>query len=171
MRFSKLVRAKDRPWLWVLLAALALGVASMGCSPGGSQLPSEDRLLEVLMEDYVTARFRFYPDEATQAGLPGNDARLGSYSRADIMTRIDWLSDFHEKLSGLRLMELSQSSYLDALWLTSLVKAELLELERRSRWELAPAFYLGRIHDALVALVLSASDYEHITFFQNARGS
>lgn len=159
MHYAKLVPVQKRSRMLAVLwsLALGLGVVSVGCWPTGSQLPTEDRLLEVFMEDYVTARFRFYPAEATQAGLPGNDARLGSYSRADILARIDWLSDFHDKLAGLRLMELSQPSYLDALWLTSLVKAELLDLEVRSLWEVAPAFYLSRIHDGLVALVLSAS--------------
>lgn len=164
MCYPKLVRAKDRasPSVLLYLFALGLGIASVGCWPTGSQLPAEDRLLEAFMEDYVTARFQFYPAEATQAGLPGNDARLGSYSRADIMARIDWLSDFREKLSGLRLMDLSQPSYLDALWLTSLVKAELLDLEVRSLWEFSPSFYLARIHDGLVALVLSASPESRI---------
>jgi hypothetical protein len=136
-----------------LSAALAL---VSGC--GGDETPSfpeEDRLLESLMEEYVAGRFRFYPVESTLAGLPGNDERLGSYSRADIDARVETLSDFHKKLMGLRPDALSQSSYLDTLWLTSLVKMELFELEERRLWERAPAFYADTIRTGIVALLLA----------------
>ena len=117
-------------------------VALAGCQVSSDvSLPEEDRLLEDIMETYVSERFRFYPVESTLSGLPGNDERLGSYSRAAIEERIGWLLDFHHKLMGLRPTALSQPGYLDALWLASLVKAELFELEERSLWRRSAAFY------------------------------
>jgi hypothetical protein len=117
--------------------------------------PDEDRLLESLMEEYVSARFRFYPVESTLAGLPGNDASLGSFARSDFARRGAALSDFHKKLIGLRLNALSQPSYLDALWLTSLVKSELFDLEERRIWERSPSFYGDTIRVGLVSLLLA----------------
>ena len=105
------------------------------------ELPGEDRLLESLMEDYVVERFRFYPVESTRAGLPGGDDRLGSFSRHDVEARIAWLADFHLQVAGVHLAALSRPAYLDALWLTSLVKAEILDLEERRLWEKSAAFY------------------------------
>ncbi len=107
------------------------------------------------MEEYVAARFGFYPVESTLAGLPGRDAMLGSFSRPDIGSRILWLSDFHTKLTGLDIRALSQPAYLDALWLTSLTKAELFDLETRRLWTLAPAFYAEHIRAGLVPLLLA----------------
>src|SRR5262245_2751600 len=93
------------------------------------------------MEEYVAARFGFFPAESTLARLPGRDAWLGSLSQAHIASRVQWLSDFHTKLMGLKLGSLSQPAYLDALWLTSLTKAELFDLEDRRLWTISPAFY------------------------------
>jgi len=107
------------------------------------------------MEEYVAARFGFYPVESTLAGLAGRDAQLGSFSRMDIAGRVLWLSDFHTKLMGLKLGALSQPAYLDALWLTSLTKAELFDLEERRLWALSPAFYGERLRTGLVSLLLS----------------
>ncbi len=135
-----------------LFAALAL------CACGGESkesFPEEDRLLESLMEEYVAARFGFYPVESTLAGLPGRDAALGTFSRADIGGRVFWLSDFHTKLMGLKLQALSQPAYLDALWLTSLTKAELFDLENRRLWAISPAFYGEQIRTGLVSLLLA----------------
>jgi len=135
-----------------LVAALSL------CACGrenGRSFPDEDRLLENLMEEYVAARLGFYPVESTLAGLPGRDAVLGSFSRQDIVGRVGWLSDFHTKLMGLKLNALSQSAYLDALWLTSLTKAELFDLESRRVWALSPAFYGESIRTGLVSLLLA----------------
>jgi len=135
-----------------LFAALAL------CACGGESkeaLPEEDRLLESLMEEYITARFGFYPVESTLAGLPGQDAELGNFSRASIAGRVLCLSDFHTKLMGLYLQSLSQPAYLDALWLTSLTKAELFDLENRRLWALSPAFYGEQIRTGLVSLLLA----------------
>jgi hypothetical protein len=56
---------------------------------------------------------------------------------------------------GLKLAALSQSSYLDALWLTSLTKAELFDLENRRVWALSPAFYGESIRIGLVSLLLA----------------
>jgi hypothetical protein len=107
------------------------------------------------MEEYVAARFGFYPVESTLAGLPGQDALLGSFSHSDINRRVSWLSDFHTKLMGLNLKALSQPAYLDALWLTSLTKAELFDLEQRRLWALSAAFYGENIRTGLVSLLLS----------------
>lgn len=117
--------------------------------------PDEDRLLEGLMEEYVAARFGFFPTESTLAGLPGRDAALGSFSRSDIASRVQWLSDFHTKLMGLKLGALSQPAYLDALWLTSLTKAELFDLEDRRLWTISAAFYGENIRIGLVSLLLA----------------
>jgi hypothetical protein len=135
-----------------LFAALAL------CACGGEtarSFPDEDRLLDILMEEYVAARFGFYPVESTLAGLPGRDAMLGSFSRSDIGFRILWLSDFHTKLMGLDIRALSQPAYLDALWLTSLTKAELFDLESRRLWALSAGFYGEHIRAGLVPLLLA----------------
>jgi hypothetical protein len=135
---------------------LALFAALVFCACGGvSEFPDEDRLLEILMEEYVAARLGFYPVESTLAGLPGRDAMLGSFSREDITARVLWLSDFHTKLMGLKLGALSQPAYLDALWLTSLTKAELFDLESRRLWEISPAFYGDSIRAGLVSLLLA----------------
>jgi hypothetical protein len=138
-----------------LVLPLVVALAS-ACGPVDSKtFPDEDRLLEGLMEDYVSERFRFYPVESTLAGLPGNDGSLGSFSRSDFARRIFDLSDFHKKLIGLRLNALSQPSYLDALWLTSLVKSELFDLEERRIWERSPSFYGDTIRVGLVSLLLA----------------
>jgi hypothetical protein len=137
---------------------LALFAALLLCACGresARSFPDEDRLLESLMEEYVAARLGFYPVESTLAGLPGRDAVLGSFSRSDITDRVHWLSDFHTKLMGLKLNALSQPAYLDALWLTSLTKAELFDLERRRLWALSPAFYGESIRTGLVSLLLA----------------
>jgi hypothetical protein len=122
----------------------------------GNPFPDEDRLLESLMEEYVAERLRFYPVESTLAGLPGRDAALGSFTRYDIAQRVASLSDFHTKLTGLKLEALSQPAYLDALWLTSLVKAELFDLETRRPWARSPAFYGEQLRVGLVSLLLSS---------------
>jgi hypothetical protein len=140
------------------LVALALcACGACGASGGRDEepFPDEDRLLESLMEEYVAARFAFYPVESTLAGLPGRDAALGSFSRTDVSGRVRWLSDFHTKLTGLKLNALSRPAYLDALWLTSLTKAELFDLERRRPWELSPAFYGEQIRGGIVSLLLA----------------
>lgn len=138
-----------------LFAALALCLVSACGGETGGSFPDEDRLLESLMEEYVAARFGFYPVESTLAGLPGRDAVLGSFSRSDIAGRVLWLSDFHTKLMGLKLGALSQPAYLDALWLTSLTKAELFDLESRRLWALSAAFYSENIRTGLVSLLLA----------------
>jgi hypothetical protein len=138
-----------------LALALVVLIAS-ACDPVDSpSFPEEDRLLERLMEEYVSGRVRFYPVESTLAGLPGNDGSLGSFSRGDFARRIATLSDFHKKLIGLKLNALSQPSYLDALWLTSLVKSELFDLEERRMWERSPSFYGDTIRTGLVSLLLA----------------
>ena len=140
---------------WGLAWGLALTLAALtGCEVSSDvSLPEEDRLLEEIMDSYVSERFRFYPVESTLSGLPGNDDRLGSYSQAAIEERIDWLLDFHHKLLGLRLTVLSQPGYLDALWLASLVKAELFELEERSVWRRSAAFYGDAMRLGVVSLL------------------
>ena len=134
---------------------LVIGFAALaGCQVSSDvSLPEEDRLLEDIMETYVSERFRFYPVESTLSGLPGNDDHLGSYSRAAIEERIGWLTDFHHKLLGLRPTALSQRGYLDALWLASLVKSELFELEERSIWRRSAAFYGDAVRLGLVSLL------------------
>jgi Bacterial protein of unknown function (DUF885) len=142
-----------------LLVALVLVLpilgACVGAGDSSESFSDEDRLLESLMEDYVTTRFHFYPVESTLAGLAGNDAEIGSFSRTDIARRISWLYDFHNRLSGLELTALSQPAFLDALWLTSLTKAELFDLETRRTWASAPAFYADTIRSGIVALLLA----------------
>ena len=151
-------RAPNRGNALVLVISLSglmvLAVVAFGCAPKtDTSLPVEDRLLENVMEVYFAERFRFFPVESTLSGLPGNDDRLGSFARADIDARVSWLSDFHYKLMGLRLTELSQLAYLDAIWLTSLVKAELFELEQRQLWNRTAAFYGDQIRLGLVSLL------------------
>ena len=80
---------------------------------------------------------------------------LGSFSHSDVAGRVRWLSDFHTKLMGLKLGALSQPAYLDALWLTSLTKAELFDLETRRVWALSPAFYGETVRTGLVSLLLA----------------
>ncbi|MGH9324492.1 MAG: DUF885 family protein [Vicinamibacteria bacterium] len=140
----------------LLSVPLALYLMCIGC--GGEDpvpFPEEDRLLERLMEEYVSARFRFYPVESTLAGLPGNDAALGSYRRTDVGLRVAWLSNFHGKLTGLEWKALSRPAYLDGLWLVSLVKAELFDLEERKLWERSAAFYGDIIRAGLVSLLMT----------------
>ncbi len=137
------------------IPALALALALCACREEIEEpFPDEDRLLESIMEEYVAARFGFYPVESTLAGLTGHDAALGSFSRSDIQRRVGWLSDFHTRLMGLKLKALSQPSYLDALWLTSLTKAELYDLEHRRLWTVSPAFYAETARTGLVSLLL-----------------
>ena len=107
------------------------------------------------MEEYVAARFAFYPAESTLAGLPGQDEALGSFSQSDFASRVQWLSGFHTKLMGLKLEALSQPAYLDALWLTSLTKAELFDLEDRRLWAISAAFYGENIRTGVVSLLLA----------------
>lgn len=137
-----------------LVAGIALFVGGCGLDAPPS-FPEEDQLLESLMEEYVLTRFRFYPVESTLAGLPGNDERLGSFARADVARRIAALSDFHKKLMGLKPEALSQSAYLDALWLSSLVKMELFDLEERRLPNLSASFYADTIRVGLVSLLLA----------------
>jgi hypothetical protein len=139
----------------LLAAVLPSFAACVGTDDSSESFSDEDRLLESLMEDYVTTRFRFYPVESTLAGLPGNDAALGSFSRTDVTRRVSWLHDFHNRLSGLRLDALSQPAFLDSLWLTSLTKAELFDLEKRRIWASSPAFYADTIRSGIVALLLA----------------
>lgn len=137
---------------------LTLAFSSLDACVGTGSAPAfsdEDRLLERLMEDYVTARFHFYPVESTLAGLPGNDDRLGSFSHTDVTRRISWLYDFHNRLSGVRITALSQPAFLDTLWLTSLTKAELFDLEKRKIWSSSPGFYADTIRSGIVSLVLA----------------
>jgi hypothetical protein len=138
------------------IVALLVALVLCGCSRETERsFPDEDRLLESLMEEYVAARLGFYPVESTLAGLPGRDALLGSFSRQDIIGRVSWLSDFHTKLMGLKLGALSQPAYLDALWLTSLTKAELFDLESRRVWAISPAFYGESIRTGIVSILLA----------------
>jgi hypothetical protein len=145
------------------ISAFVTALLLCGCVERAVEpFPDEDRLLETLMEEYVATRFGFYPVESTLAGLPGRDAMLGSFSRSDIGSRILWLSDFHTKLMGVDIRALSRPAYLDALWLTSLTKAELFDLETRRLWTLSPAFYAEHIRAGLVPLLL-APDLESRT--------
>jgi hypothetical protein len=138
------------------LCFLAAALFLFACAESPEEdFPEEDRLLEGLMEEYVAARFDFYPAESTLAGLPGRDASLGSYSRSDIASRVQWLSDFHTKLMGLKLGALSRPAYLDAQWLVSLTKAELFDLDERRLWEISAAFYGDNIRTGLVAILLA----------------
>jgi len=134
--------------------SVLLVLTAPGCAPSEPTVrPEENRLLEELMESYVSERFAFYPVEATLAGLPGNDDRLGSYTEIDVERRIAWLTDFHYRLMGVRLTDLGRPAYLDALWLTSLVKSEIFDLSERRSWERTAAFYGERILVGLVSLV------------------
>ncbi|HXV65276.1 MAG TPA: DUF885 family protein [Vicinamibacteria bacterium] len=144
---------------WSLRRALPLSVfliALGSCRLESLAEDAEDRLLERLIEEYVTARFEFYPVEATAAGLAGNDDRLGTFARPDIERRVGWLADFQQKLSGLSPRRLSPAAHTDALWLSSLVKAELFELEERARWRTTASFYGEFIRAGIVSLLLSS---------------
>ncbi|HSF16695.1 MAG TPA: DUF885 family protein [Vicinamibacteria bacterium] len=131
-------------------------IALGSCRQESRAEDAENRLLERLTEEYVTARFEFYPVEATAAGLAGNDDRLGTFARPDIERRIRWLADFQQKLSGLPPRRLSPTAHMDALWLSSLVKAELFELEERARWRTTASFYGEFIRAGIVSLLLSS---------------
>ena len=142
-------------WMTRASAAVLCATALAGCSETSPDLSlsAEDELLEDIMETYFSERFRVYPVESTLAGLPGGDDRIGDFSRAAIEARIGWLIDFHHKLLGLRLTSLSQPGYLDALWMTSLVKAELFQLEERALWRRSARFYADPARVGLVALI------------------
>ncbi len=56
---------------------------------------------------------------------------------------------------GLKLEALSQPAYLDALWLTSLTKAELFDLDDRRLWTISASFYGENIRTGLVSLLLA----------------
>jgi hypothetical protein len=137
-------------------SALVATLLVAGCGQDSPEpFPAEDRLLESLAEEYTTARFRFYPVESTLAGLPGQNGAFGRFTESDVASRAAWLSDFHTKLSGLNLKALSQPAYLDALWLTSLSKAEIFDLQERRLWAVSPGFYGDQIRSGLAALLLA----------------
>jgi hypothetical protein len=137
-----------------ICAVVAMVLAGCG-RESPEPFPAEDRLLESLAEEYATARFRFYPVESTLAGLPGQNGALGRFTESDVASRVAWLSDFQTKLSGLNLKALSQPAYLDALWLTSLSKAERFDLQERRLWAVSPGFYGDQIRSGLAALLLA----------------
>lgn len=155
MSFSSTSRRALSP-LVLHLGLVVIALTSLGGCESEVPAPvAEDRLVEELMDEYIAARFTFYPVEATLAGLPGNDDRLGDFSRTDIEGRIRFLIDYRQKLTGVRPTWLSESAHMDLLWLTSLVKAELFELEERALWSRSPAFYGDAIREGIVSLLLS----------------
>ena len=126
--------------LCVVLAALNCFLAA--CAPPTDRTDStEDAILEERAREYFDQRFRFYPVEATAAGLHAYDGELGQFGASDIASRVAELRDLRQRLLGIDLTGLSRPAFVDALWLTSMVKAELFELEEVESWRRSPRFY------------------------------
>ena len=131
--------------------ALVLVAAGIGCTgrsgPGSS---AQDELVAELVDRYVSERHRFYPIEAVLAGVPNEDASLGSFRAEDIDRRVAQLVDYHKQLTAFDPTALSESAYIDVQWLTSWVKLELFVLEELEPWRLSPAFYGEILHSNLI---------------------
>jgi uncharacterized protein (DUF885 family) len=124
----------------LVLAALVFFPAA--CAPPTERNDSaEDRILEERARDYFDERFRFYPVEATAAGVHAYDGELGRFGPNEIASRVVELRDLRQRLLGIDLSGLSWDAFVDALWLTSTVKAELFELEQIEPWRRSPSFY------------------------------
>ncbi|MGH9461690.1 MAG: hypothetical protein ACRD1X_10770, partial [Vicinamibacteria bacterium] len=120
----------------------ALVFIPAACSaPTERNVSAEDRILEERSRDYFDERFRFYPVEATGAGVHAYDGELGRFGASQIAARVAQLLDFRQRLLGIDLSGLSWAAFIDALWLTSTVKAELFELEEIEPWRKSPSFY------------------------------
>ena len=126
--------------VWVVVAALIFFVAA--CAPAANRNDSaEDEVLEERAREYFDERFRFYPVEATAAGLHAYDDELGQFGASHVASRVLQLRDLRQRLLGIDLTGLSRAAFVDALWLISTVKAELFELEEIEPWRRSPRFY------------------------------
>ncbi|HEX9726845.1 MAG TPA: DUF885 family protein [Vicinamibacteria bacterium] len=125
---------------WIVFTVLAFFPAA--CAPLTERNDSaEDRILEERAREYFDERFRFYPVEATVAGVHAYDGELGRFEVSQITSRVRQLRDLRQRLLGIDLAVLSWDGFVDALWLTSTVKAELFELEQIEPWRKSPGFY------------------------------
>jgi hypothetical protein len=128
------------PGPWIVFAASVF--FSAACfAPTEHNVSAEDRILEERARDYFDERFRFYPVEATGAGVHAYDGELGRFGASQIAARVAQLRDLRQRLLGIDLSSLSWDGFIDALWLTSTVKAELFELEQIEPWRKSPSFY------------------------------
>jgi len=134
------------------LLALFLSFLS-GCLRAAPETPREDLLLGELVDDYFSARFEFYPPEATLAGSHDFDAELGSLSGDAVRRRLDGLRDLRQRLTGVDLTALSREAYFDALQLSFAVRAELHDLEGIETWRRSPAFYCELLARGVASLV------------------
>ena len=126
--------------VWVVVAALIFFLTA--CAPAADRNDSaEDEILEERAREYFDERFRFYPVEATAAGLHAYDGELGQFGARHVASRVLQLRDLRQRLLGTDLTGLSRAAFVDALWLTSTVKAELFELEEIELWRRSPRFY------------------------------
>jgi hypothetical protein len=124
---------------WVLFGAVFFPSACAR-GPDREAFP-EDAILEERAKEYFDERFRFYPVEATAAGLHTHDSELGRFTESQMKSRVSELRDFRQRLLGIDLTKLSRPAFIDALLLTSAVKAELFELEEVEPWRRSPRFY------------------------------
>lgn len=136
----------------VTLVALALCVSA--CAPPANRNDSaEDQILEERAREYFDQRFLFYPVEATVAGLHAYDDELGQFGAGQITSRILELRDLRQRLLGIDLTRLSRDSFVDALWLTSAIKAELFELGENEQWRRSPLFYSDVLCRGVTSLI------------------
>ncbi len=132
--------SSNPPMVWVVVAAPIFFLTA--CAPAADRNDSaEDEILEERAREYFDERFRFYPIEATAAGLHAYDGELGQFGASHVASRVLQLRDLRQRLLGIDLTGLSHAAFIDALWLISTVKAELFELEELEPWRRSPRFY------------------------------
>jgi hypothetical protein len=136
---------------WVLFGAVFFPSACAR-GPDREAFP-EDAILEERAKEYFDERFRFYPVEATAAGLHTHDSELGRFTESQMKSRVSELRDFRQRLLGIDLTKLSRPAFIDALLLTSAVKAELFELEEVEPWRRSPRFYSDIICSGIWSLL------------------
>ena len=126
----------------LIFSLFAACVMLFACSESPSpEVSPADHILEERAKEYFDARFRFYPVQATMAGVHVNDAELGHFSASHVKSRVAELRDFRQRLLGIDLTRLSRPAFIDALLLTNAVKAEIFELEEVESWRRSPRLY------------------------------
>ena len=143
----------QKPPCRALLTLFVALVLPLACSetPGSDHFP-EDRILRERATEYFDARFRFYPVQATMAGVHDSDTELGRFSTSHMKSRVAELRDFRQRLLGIDLTKLSRPAFIDALLLTNAVKTEIFELEEIASWRRSPRFYSDIIRSGLWTL-------------------
>lgn len=119
---------------------------------------AENKKFNQLSEKFLKQYCLFYPVQATQIGIQGNDDKLNDYAVKNINERIQTLNFFLQQAALIDTNKLSDINKINYAILSSQLKIEQFELKRWKRWQNDATLYTLTIYNALIGLTLHNKD-------------